>query len=279
MKSIMGIEYGRGATANVVEGGPALAPAAVHDMFPDADWTTVIADNIDAATCAADRFGENFLIQRKIYAATPDDTHIMIGGDHSTNFGHFAAIADQIHDEDVCLIYVDAHLDMHTPATSRSQASGAPHGTNVRALLGMGDARWMSLQTKRPALRPENVFFIGTRSWEAAEIEYVDNNNIFIRTAREIATQADLAQTIAEIRSRIDRRPYVLSFDFDAIDPKYFRDVLVPEPNGISVDAALQIVREFAPEAQSVEFVEYAPTGDEASKKIVHDMVEIALNA
>ena len=38
MKHIMGIEYGRGATAVVVvNGGPALAPAAVKKMYPNFD--------------------------------------------------------------------------------------------------------------------------------------------------------------------------------------------------------------------------------------------------
>ena len=72
MKSIMGIEYGRGATAVVVvNGGPALAPSAVKEMYPDADWTTVIADPYDAQLCATDRFGDCFQVQKKIVAATP----------------------------------------------------------------------------------------------------------------------------------------------------------------------------------------------------------------
>lgn len=278
MKSIMGVEYGRGATATIVEGGPALAPRVVHEMFPTADWTTVIADKVDAETCAADRFGDSFEVQRKIYAVTPCDSHVMIGGDHSTNFGHFAAIADQMRGEEVCLVYIDAHLDMHTPESSKTQASGAPHGTNVRALLGHGDARWMGLLKRKPALKPENVFFIGTRSFEPAEIECAQKNNIFIRTPRDIDSAEKLHNVIEDIQARIDRRPYVVSFDFDAIDPKYFKDVLVPEADGITVDAALEIIRALAPDAHSVEFVEYSPTGDTQSHSIVQQMVEIALN-
>ncbi len=278
-KSIMGVEYGRGATAVVVEGGPALAPAEVHKMFPDADWTTVVADRFDAEACAKDRFGENFNIQRKIYAATPCDTHILIGGDHSVNFGHFAAIADQMLGEDVCLVYIDAHLDIHTPASSRAQASGAPHGTNVRALLGSGDERWLGLVKHRPALKKENVFYVGARSYEPAEIDFVTRNNIFMRRPRDISTLDALDEVIAEIRSRIDSRPYVVSFDFDAIAPTFFSDVLVPEAGGISVDAALRLMRAFAPDAHSVEFVEYSPTGDAQSREIVRQLVDIALNS
>lgn len=276
--SIMGVEYGRGATAHVVaSGGPAAAPAAVKQMYPDADWTTVIADPFDAALCATDRFGENYLIQKKIYAATPFEPHVMIGGDHSVNFGHFAALADRLPDTDLCLVYIDAHLDIHTPATSVAQASGTPHGTNVRALLGDGDARWLSLQSHRPALRPENIFYLGTRSYEDAEIEFVRKKNIFMRRADTLQTPDDWARAINDIRNKIKSRQYVVSFDFDAIDPKIFSDVLVPEPDGISLAAAEYFIRAFAPDAHSFEFVEYAPSGDSASAEIVNKLVGIAL--
>lgn len=278
INSIMGIEYGRGACATPVSGGPALAPAKIKEMFPNADWTTVIADPFNLAECIADRFGENFKIQKKIYAATPDDRHIMIGGDHSVNFGHFAALADKITDEDLCLIYIDAHLDIHNPASAKAEASGAPHGTNVRALIGDGDARWLSLQSKRPALRPKNLFYLGTRSYEPAEIKFVQENNIFMRTPQQLQTKEDWSAAIEEIRTRIDTRPFVVSLDFDAIDPSLFKDVLVPAPGGISVAAAEFFTDAFAKDAHSFEFVEYAPSGDAASAEIVKKLVGIAVN-
>lgn len=278
-KSIMGIEYGRGATANiVVDGGAALAPAAVKEMYPDADWTTVVADPYDAELCANDRFGENYQIQKKIVAATPFEPHIMIGGDHSVNFGHFSALANRMPDKDLCLIYIDAHLDIHTPESSRAEASGAPHGTNVRALLGDGDSRWLSLQIQRPALRPENIFYLGTRSYEPSEINFVNSKNIFMRGAHDLQTPDDWSRVVNEIRRKIGSRQYVVSFDFDAIDPKLFRDVLVPEPNGISTDAAEYFVRAFAPDAHGFEFVEYAPSGDTSSADIVKRLIDITLD-
>ena len=279
MKTILGIEYGRGATAKIVAGGPALAPAAVKQMYPNADWTTLVADAYDAQLCARDRFGDCFNIQKKIVAATPDEPHIMIGGDHSTNFGHFTALANNLPDEDLCLIYIDAHLDIHTPESSRAQASGAPHGTNVRALLGDGDARWLSLQTHRPALRPENIFYLGTRSFENAEIEFARSQNIYMRSPTDLQSPTDWARAAREIRQSIGTRPYVVSFDFDAIDPAAFRDVLVPETGGISPNAAEYFVHTFAPDAHSFEFVEYAPSGDRASAELVNKLVGIALDA
>ena len=104
MTNFIGVEYSRGATAKIVEGGPALGPAAVQEMFPGANWTMISSAPVDAAECMADRFGDAFEIHKKIYSATPDTRHILIGGDHSVNFGHFAALADQMPDEDLCLI-------------------------------------------------------------------------------------------------------------------------------------------------------------------------------
>lgn len=277
MNNFIGIEYGRAATAKIVMDGPALGPRAVRDMFPDANWTMVTADPVDAQTCMADRFGDAFAVHQKTYAATPRDRHILIGGDHSVNFGHFAAIADQFGGTDVCLVYIDAHLDIHTPQSSQSQASGAPHGTNVRALLGDGDARWLGMQKRCPAVKPENVFYLATRSYEPAEIECVRDNNIWMRTTEQLQTPADWAAAVAEIRERIGDRPFVVSFDFDAIDPRYFTDVLVPEPQGISVDAAQYLTQAFR-DAHSFEFVEYAPRGDKNTAELVKKLVGIVAN-
>ncbi|MCL2537863.1 MAG: arginase family protein [Alphaproteobacteria bacterium] len=272
INNFIGIEYGRGCLRVARDGGCADAPAAIRQIFPDADWTMVTAAPFDADACVRDRFGENFEIQREIYRSTPNGRHILIGGDHSVNFGHFAAMADMMPDDDLCLVYIDSHLDIHSVETAVTQASGAPHGTNVRALLGNGDARWMGLCRKRPALKPENLFFLGARSYESAEIEFVQKNNIFMRSAEQISTDVGRNDAIRKIRERIAGRPFVLSFDFDVIDPALFRDVLVPAPNGIDVVTAEFFINEFR-DAHAFEFVEYAPAGDKNSAEIVRKLI------
>ena len=276
MTIMMGVAYGRAATAQITNAGPALAPDAMRNQFPENSWIMVTPYAFNLAECMADRFGENAKIQRQIYSNTPKQSHIMIGGDHSTNFGHFAAIADQFPDQDICLVYIDAHLDIHTPASSHAEASGAPHGTNVRALLGDGDKRWHAIQTKKIALKPENLFYIGTRSFEPSEINYVQSQNIYMRQPCDINTPEKLQSVIDEIRTQINNRRFVVSFDFDAIDPQYFSDVLVPEPNGISIESAKILVRAFA-DAYSFEFVEYAPHGDDMSAQIAYELINMAL--
>lgn len=277
ISEFMGIEYGRGACATPREGGVANAPKAVKEMFSGVHWTTVTTEPVDMAECMADRFGENTKIQRAIYDHTPTARHIMIGGDHSVNFGHFAALADRIANEDLCMVYVDAHLDIHTPESSRIQATGSPHGCNVRGLMGDGDARWLEIPNKKPLLKPENMFYLGTRSFEPAEIEFVHDQNIFMRHADQLQTMESVRNAVAQVRDIIATRKFVLSFDFDGIDPKYFPDVLVPENNGLSVDAVTYIVDAFK-DAYGIEFVEYAPSGDIEAANIVRNLITIAMN-
>lgn len=279
ISEFMGIEYGNGACATPPGfGGPALAPAEVKKMFPDAKWTMVSPTPVDIATCIADRFAENTPVQQSIYDNTPRARHILVGGDHSVNFGHFSAIADRMSGADLCLVYVDAHFDIHSPESSRVQASGAPHGCNVRGLLGTGDLRWIKIPKHAPLLKPENVFYIGVRSFEPAEMEFVANQNIFVRHADQLQTMSAVQETVANVRNKIGNRPFVLSFDFDSIDPKFFPDVLVPENNGLSVDAARYILNAFR-DAYNFEFVEYAPSGDSESASIVREFISIAMNS
>ncbi|MFQ6729476.1 MAG: arginase family protein [Alphaproteobacteria bacterium] len=277
MVKIIGIKYGRGATAEIHNDGPALAPDAVHQMFPNEEWTFVTPDGIDFEKYANDRFGENALIQQRIYDNTPRTSHILIGGDHSVNFGHFAAVADTLDTDDLCLVYIDAHLDIHTPETSRAEASGSPHGTNVRALLGDGDVRWLNIPLRRPVLKPENLFYIGIRSFEPAEHKYIIEQNIDVSYASDIKTISDIEKICRRILDKIGNRPFVVSFDFDAINPQYFSDVWVPESGGLTIEMCKYLINTFN-KAYSFEFVEYAPTQCHSCYYTVRELVGLLVD-
>ncbi len=274
MVKFLGAEYSRGATANVMNGGPALAPQAVQKMFPNADWVILTSANVSIAECLKDRFGDAYNMHKKIYANTPRERHIFIGGDHSVNFSHFAAIANMYPNEDLCLLYFDAHLDIHTPESSKREATGSPHGTNVRHLLGEGDKRWLSLSNNKPVLKHENLFYFGVRSFEPSEIKYVKDNNIFYLTPDQLQTQSDWNRAFKEVRQRIDGKKFVVSFDFDGIDNKYFKDVWVPETNGLSLEFARAFVSEFK-DAIGFEFVEWAVSGDKDCESVAKELIDI----
>ena len=89
-------------------------------------------------------------------------------------------------------------------------------------------------------------------------------------------TQSDIENAISEVRKKIGNRPYVVSFDFDAIDPKIFSEVLVPAPDGITFESAVNLIRGFH-DASYFEFVEYAPSGDENCAQIVKQLISLAM--
>ena len=80
-----------------------------------------------------------------------------------------------------------------------------------------------------------------------------------MRTPDDLKTPNALKATVAEIRKKIGRRPFVVSF----------------EPDGITTDAAMYLVREFN-DALSFEFVEYAPSGDPACADLARHLIQAA---
>ena len=118
------------------------------------------------------------------------------------------------------------------------------------------------------------MFFFGTRSFEPSEIKFVKDKNIFYRTPLQLQTRQDWLSAFKEVRKSIGNKKFVVSFDFDGIDPKYFCDVLVPESNGLSVECARDFINEFI-DAINFEFVEYAVTGDKQSENTVQELIGI----
>src|SRR5262245_25384825 len=77
-----------------------------------------------------------FLYQRSLASLDEGAMPIVLGGDHSVGAGSVAAATDwarKTRDLPMGLLWVDAHGDMNTPATS---LSGNVHGMPLAALLG-----------------------------------------------------------------------------------------------------------------------------------------------
>ena len=72
---------------------------------------------------------------------------MLIGGDHSAAAGYWSGIA-QAHQPrgDIGLVWIDAHMDSHTPFTS---PNGYVHGMPLAALLGHGDPGLTGLLSPR----------------------------------------------------------------------------------------------------------------------------------
>ena len=123
---------------------------------------------------------------RQIYDATracarKQEHFIFVGGDHSISIGTVSGMVDE--DEPLGLIWIDAHGDFNTPATS---PSGNVHGMPVAALLGMGPDILSRIGDKYPKLKPEQVVMLGIRDLDDSERRNLRAAGIKVYTMRDI---------------------------------------------------------------------------------------------
>jgi arginase len=192
---------------------------------------------------------------------------LVLGGDHSTAVGTWSGIADayrvQYGDAGrIGLIWIDAHLDSHTPETSESQA---PHGMPLAALLGHGAPALTDVRGWRGKVRPENVAVVGVRSFEEGEAALLARLGVRVFGMEEVQARgldACLEEAV-DIAAR-GTVGYGVSFDVDAIDPQEAMAVGSPEAGGIAAHDAISAMPRFAHDARLIgfELVEYNPERD-----------------
>ena len=177
----------------------------------------------------------------------------VVGGDHSCAIGTWNG-ARRALDGSLGLLWIDAHMDAHTPASSRS---GALHGMPLACLLGYGDPALTALDTRLPVLRPQDVCLIGVRSYEPEERDLLDSLGVRVFPMAEITAQgldAVIVEALAQVTA--DTVAYGISIDLDAIDPADAPGVGTPEDGGIPggelVAALARIPRALSPVALEV---------------------------
>uniref|UniRef100_A0A0M3HY14 Arginase n=1 Tax=Ascaris lumbricoides TaxID=6252 RepID=A0A0M3HY14_ASCLU len=158
---------------------------------------------------------------------------VVIGGDHSCAIGTWSGLAAALrHKGNIGLIWLDAHLDAHTPDTSET---GNVHGMPVAHLLGYGDRTLVTVIEDRPKLSPKNLVYIGSRSYEAAEKNFVDKLGV------KIFSQSDVLNKAIEIVSK-DTVGFGMSIDMDGFREEDAPAVGTPEAGGVIADDFLKAV-------------------------------------
>ncbi len=192
---------------------------------------------------------------------------VVIGGDHSCAVGTWSGAAVALVDKGpVGLIWVDAHMDSHTPFTSQS---GAIHGMPLAALLGRGAGALTSILSPQVKLSAQNVCLVGVRSFEYEEKELLEHMGVRIYSQPEVKARG-LAEVMNEARAIVKENTfaYGLSIDLDAIDPHDAPGVGSPEPNGLSARALVEELKQFRGDEQllGVEVVELNPVKDKLGR-------------
>jgi len=189
--------------------------------------------------------------ERLRHAALP----VVIGGDHSCAIGTWSGLS-RFGRHPLGLLWIDAHLDSHTPATSPSLRL---HGMPLAVLLGEGDP---ALQLCRgPAVLPAYCAVVGVRSYEPGEVERLNRRGVRYYTMEEIDRRG-LRTCLHEAWRRVSRAPdgFGLSVDLDALDPGFAPGVSVPAPSGLWLPNLLSALRPLNRKGlKGLEIVEFNP--------------------
>ncbi len=199
----------------------------------------------------------------RVEAARADGSvPLVLGGDHSIAIGTVNGVAD----EPTGLLWLDAHADINTPATT---PSGNVHGMPIAAMVGdgvFGDMEW----AHAPNVAPEHIAMVGLRSVDKGERERLQSSPIHTYTMSDIDRRG-ISVIVEEALELITDGPdqLAVSLDMDLLDPSEAPGVGTPIRGGASyreAHAAMEIIARSETPLCSLELVEVNPILDESNR-------------
>lgn len=156
---------------------------------------------------------------------------IVLSGDHSSALGTISGIKSAFPEQNVGVIWIDAHADLHSPYTS---PSGNIHGMPLAAALANDnlDAKtnavdsdtqkyWEEMKQigyKGPKIQPENLVYFGVRDTEEAEDQQMERLSIRNYKVDEVRYRG-LETCVAEALVKLSHCEVLyISFDVDSMD-------------------------------------------------------------
>ena len=130
------------------------------------------------------------------------------------------------------MIWIDAHADMNTPASS---PSGNVHGMPLAALLGLPPRELAQIEGFSPKIAPANATVVGVRSVDGREKENIEKSGLRVVTMKELDMRGMRAVMEEALqRASSDTTGFHCSFDLDVVDPQFAPGVGTPVPGGIT---------------------------------------------
>ncbi|WP_315704577.1 MULTISPECIES: arginase [unclassified Bradyrhizobium] len=241
-------DYGDVAIADLVDGSDPPPPNAKHYREIQR-WSRLLA-------------------HRGYELAQTGAVPVFLGGDHSLSMGSVAGVARHWQEvgRELCVLWLDAHADYNTPATT---ITANMHGMSAAFLCGEPGLDGLLGDTPRACLAPERLELFGTRSIDRLEKELLRSRNISIADMRAI-DEFGVGVLMRGIIERVRARNGVLhvSFDVDFLDPELAPGVGTTVPGGVTYREA-HLVMEMLHDSglvRSLDIVELNPFLDERGK-------------
>ena len=203
---------------------------------------------------------------------------LVLGGDHSVALGSLVGMAKLRGAGGV--VWIDAHGDLNTPATS---PSGNVHGMVLAAALGLAGDSFKRDGWPLPAVEPGKLALVGVRSLDDGERELLRTLDAKIFTMSEvdrIGVEPCMREAIAHAAGAAFLH---LSLDLDVVDPDYAPGVGTPVRGGLSYREAHLAMETIAESGliDSMDVVEVNPILDRenATGQLAVELVASALGA
>ncbi|OGT58787.1 MAG: hypothetical protein A3F43_03015 [Gammaproteobacteria bacterium RIFCSPHIGHO2_12_FULL_42_10] len=228
-------------------------------ISPPETVTPLRQDEKVAAVCTV-------LADRVVHCMRDHQQFCVIGGDHTSAIGTWSGMHEALNGQgDIGLIWIDAHMDSHTPETTES---GRLHGMPLASLMGYGYPTLTCLLNDLPKLKPHYVCLIGVRSFESGEAALLKRLNVRVYFMDEVKSRGFstvLREAVTLLQGTV---AYGISLDLDGLDPSAIPGVSVPEPDGLDPEAVYHGLSEIADDKKWIgtEIAEFNPSRDLSHK-------------
>jgi arginase len=275
---LIGSASGWGAQIRETEFGPEafkrFANGRLNGTWDSIIWSKIsCAGNTDITTLDAVPFVYDHvdrLSKHTHKAIRHNQFPVVIGGDHACAIGTWSGIISALHAEgQFGLIWIDAHMDSHTLATS---PSGAYHGMPIASLLGEGEKEFAELCTSKAKISPEHICLIGIRSYEEGEEALLKKLGVRVYKMDEIAERGfDAVYQEALKIVKTGTKGYGVSIDLDAFDPKDAPGVGSREKGGLRKTEVQPSFKNAISDSalKALEIAEFNPKRDKQDKTAV----------
>lgn len=205
---------------------------------------------------------------------------IVVGGDHTIAVGTWSGtIAACQAQQRFGLLWIDAHMDSHTPLTTPSHAI---HGMPLAALLGHGEPDLVDLCIPGAKLNPRHVVLMGVRNFESGEAALLKQLKVRVYHMEEIKDRG-FSEVFEEALAIVttQTKGFGMSIDLDGFDPYFAPGTGSPIPGGLSVEPVLQALSKIKDHElfKALEIAEFDPSLDQGNKTlgVVRDLIEAIL--
>ncbi|SEA56763.1 arginase [Desulfuromusa kysingii] len=191
-------------------------------------------------------------------AIAAGDIPLFLGGDHSLAIGTIGGVSAQ---DRVGVIWVDAHGDANSPATS---PTGNIHGMPIATLLGEGYPELINIGRAGAKLSGQDIVMIGIRDLDGAERDWLKQSGVKVYTMRDLDERGMGSVTREALDFLHGHTRIHVSLDMDALDPNIVPGVGTPSSGGLSYREAQLLMEIIADSGKltSADIVEINPILD-----------------